>query len=126
MLFAVAMVLPAMVQNIPPSHYLKVYWLAKDNTVSFMVMDDEDGENLYKTFMCEVHGRPTNTCKIPLHTYVVVDFSQAARPQKPATARTLYYLGDHDDIGEATSIRELSVNESISDALHNPFGREDR
>jgi len=112
----------AQAQNIPPSHYLKVYWLAKDNTVNFMVVDDD---NKYKVYTCEMHGRTMRTCTTPLHTYVVVDFSQAAIPQKPANARTVYYVAQ-DGIGEATSIRELTLDESVDHALHNPFGREDR
>jgi hypothetical protein len=121
-LFAVALALPAVAQTVPPSHYLRVYWLDKDNTVNFMVVDDD---NRYKVFTCEIHGRATHTCTIPHHTYVVVDFSQAAIPQEPAKARTVYYVAE-DDIGEATSIRDLTVDESVVHALHNPFGREDR
>lgn len=121
-LFAVAMGLPAEAQDIPPSHYLKVYWLAKDDTVNFMVVDDD---NKYKVFECEIQGRIVRTCTIPPHTYEVTDFSQAALPQEPAKARTVYYDAG-GDFGEATSIRDLPLNESVVHALHNPFGREDR
>jgi hypothetical protein len=106
MAVAVAVALPAVAQNVPPSHYLKVYWLAKDDTVNFMVVDDD---NKYRVYECEIHGRTMRTCTIPPHTYEVTDFSQAALPQEPAKARTVSYDAG-GDFGEATSIRDLPLD----------------
>jgi len=121
MAVAVAVALPAVAQNVPPSHYLKVYWLAKDDTVNFMVVDDENDRTVYE---CEIHGQVTHTCTIPPNTYEVTDFSQAAIKQEPAQERTVYF--QTDDFWEATFVRDLPVGESVTHALHNPFGREDR
>ena len=96
--------------------------LAKDDTVNFMVVDDD---NEHEVFECEIHGRAMHTCTVPPRTYVVTDFSQATKPQQPAKARTVYFVAK-GDIWDGTSVRDLTFNESVSHALHNAFGREDR
>jgi hypothetical protein len=87
-----------------------------------MVVDDDNKHELYE---CEIRGRAIYTCTDPPRTCVVTDLSQATIPQEPAKARTVYFVAE-GDVWDGTSVRDLTLSESVEHALHNPLGREDR